>query len=158
MAENQYEPELGQALFGQPYKEFEVPLYVEAALTVIDQELDRIMWNETQRRWSSPFGNTGNYFKNDTFHVIAYSWSDDEQPYNFKWCDVEISWYKYIGRGMSMNIELSPERCATMLDECMKSLTERDKEYQRKSIYYPDFQDMDELYPQQDIDPTGPPE
>ncbi len=42
-----YEPELGQAIFGQPYKEFEVNNITQAALRLIDDEMRRIMWNIT---------------------------------------------------------------------------------------------------------------
>lgn len=74
------------------------------------------------------FSNTGNSFECPVFRVEAYSWSDEEQPYNFKWRDVEISWYKYLGRGMSANQELSPERAAEMLIECLGYLRKRDED------------------------------
>lgn len=84
-------------------------------------ELERVMWNANQTEYANPFSNSGETFKCDAFEVEAYSWNDEyEQPYNFKWKDVEISWYKYLGRGMSANREISPELAATMLDECIK--------------------------------------
>jgi hypothetical protein len=120
-----YIPELGQAAFGQPCQEFEVPDYVASHLWAISNELDRVKWNELQREYDNPFDNSGNVegFKNGTFEVHAYSWSDDEQPFNFKWRDVEISWYKYLGRGMSMNRDIDPMEAAEMLRACLQSIT-----------------------------------
>lgn len=116
-----YEPELGQAIFGQPFKQHAVSNIVDAALCRIRDELDRVMWNVNQKEYDSPFGNTGNSFKCETFEVAAYSWGDDEQPYNFKWRHIEISWYKYLGRGMSSNVEISPDIASEMLDDCLKA-------------------------------------
>ena len=122
MSDARYTPELGQAVFGQPYQEFEVPDIWDAALCAIREELDRVMWNIHQRPYESPFSNTGSRFECPTFTVEAYSWDEDtEQPWNFKWGEVEISWYKYLGRGMSANKPLSPDLAATMLDECLKA-------------------------------------
>src|ERR1044072_633897 len=110
---SEYTPEVGQALFGQPYKAFAVPEIWDAALSFLREELDRVMWNREQREYASPFGNTGNSFECPSFKVEAYCWDDERnQPFNFKWRGVEISWYKYLGRGMSANIELSPDLAA----------------------------------------------
>jgi len=115
-----YTPELGQAIFGQPYKEYAVPDIWEAALAFLSHELDRVMWNIHQKQYVGPFGNSGDAFRCGVFEVEAYSWDDEyDQPWNFKWRDVEISWYKYLGRGMSANQELTPERAADMLTECL---------------------------------------
>lgn len=116
-----YEPELGQMIFGQPYKTFRVSNIVDAALCRIRDSLDRVMWNVHQKEYESPFGNTGNSFKCDTFEVCAYSWGDEEQPFNFKWRDVEISWYKYLGRGMSANKEIKPDLAAELLNDCLEA-------------------------------------
>lgn len=122
-----YEPELGQAIFGQPFKQVAVPDYVESHLRTIESELERVMWNRHQEDYSSPFGNTGNSYKNATFEVVAYSWDETtEQPFNFKWKDFEISWYKYCGRGMSMNKSMSPAKAAEMLTECLDSIRAED--------------------------------
>ena len=120
---NDYEPELGQALFGQPYKEYDVSNLLHAALQSIDAELDRVMGNVTQKEYHSPFANSGNDFKCDAFEVDAYSWDETiEQKYNFKWRDIEISWYKYLGRGMSVNRVMSNDYIAQMLDDCLLAL------------------------------------
>lgn len=127
----QFVPELGQAVFGQPYKEHAVPNIMEAALNLISDELSRVMINKTQEEYASPFGNTGNEFRNDVFHVDAYSWGEDEQPYNFAWKDLRISWYKRMGRGMSSNIPVTPDLTALCLDECLASLVRMEEEHDR---------------------------
>ena len=118
-----YEPELGQRIYGQPYKSYVCPDYIEELLRGINAELRRVMWNLHQKEYDSPFDNTGNSFKNEVFEVIAYSWDEEEeQPYNFKWRDVEISWYKYCGRGMSMNQQITTDKAIEMFDSCIQYL------------------------------------
>lgn len=129
-----YQPELGQMIFGQPFKEHAVSNLVDAALCHIRDELDRVMWNVNQREYDSPFGNTGNTFKCDTFEVHAYSWGDDEQPYNFKWRGIEISWYKYLGRGMSANAIITPATVSEMLDDCLKGAAAWEDSDEAKAI------------------------
>lgn len=128
MGKKTYEPELGQMMFGQPSKEFAVPEYVEAALSHIRSEVCRVEWNNRQEEFD-PFGNTGAQYKNDVFEANAYSWDETkEQPYNFKWKDFEVSWYKYLGRGMSMNREISPEETAQMIGDCLAAARSKEKE------------------------------
>jgi len=132
MKEKRYIPELGQAAFGQPWKEFEVPVIWEAALAYLDSELSRVMWNIHQKEYSSPFANTGISFEEcDVFSIYAYSWDfESEQEYNFKWRDIEINWYKYLGRGMSTNALLTAELAAEMLEDCLAAV----EEYELKMI------------------------
>lgn len=118
-----YEPELGQIAFGQPFKEFQASELLIAALEAIREELARVYWNNNQKEIDDPFGNTGGKYKNKTFEVEAYSWNEKKrQPYNFKWKDFEVSWYKYLGRGTSCNREISPNEINDMLEDCLKSI------------------------------------
>jgi len=41
---------------------------------------------------------------------------------NFKWRDLEISWYKYVGRGMSANRKMTTKEIEEMLDDCLKAI------------------------------------
>jgi hypothetical protein len=124
----QYEPELGQAVFGQPTQHLDCPEYITALLRELADELHRVVWNKTQKEYPSPFENTGNKFKCKTFKVEAYSWNEDiKQQYNFKWRDVEVSWYKYLGRGMSINKDLTPKEAVEMFDDCIASLRKLEK-------------------------------
>jgi len=118
--ENVYEPELGQMLFGQPTQEYKVEQYLEDALRAIKYAFDVLYLDE-----DNPFGNVGTSFKNGVFEVEAYSWDENyDQPYNFKWNDVEVSWYKYFARGISVNRQVTAEEARLLLIECLKSLLE----------------------------------
>lgn len=106
---------------------YNVPNYVSAALNMVKEELDRVMWNINQEKYENPFSNTGNNFHSNTFDVQAYNWDDENnQQYNFKYKDYEVQWYKYFGRGMCANREISPDECSRMLDDCLKELNELD--------------------------------
>ena len=118
-----YEPELGQMAFGQPHQQFKVSPIVDAALGFIRERLEVALWNVHQREKQTPFANAGETFTTDVFDAQAYSWADDAQPYNFKWGAVEISWYKYLGRGMSANMKITPEMAEKMLIECVASIS-----------------------------------
>ena len=122
-----YEPEIGQALFGQPSQEYEASNLLVAALNAIREDLLRVYWNINQKEMEDPFSNSGNKYKNDIFEIEAYSWNEDVvQPYNFKWKDFEVSWYKYLGRGTSTNREIEPKEINQMLNECLEALQKED--------------------------------
>ena len=129
-----YEPELGQMIFGQPHKQFAGSNLLEAALGLLNHELCRVVWNnsvvesdEEPEDFHSPFLNTGNKYKNSVFEVEAYSWSEEEQPFNFKWKDVEIKWYKHYARGLSINQDIAPDKINQMLDECVEAVRAEEK-------------------------------
>lgn len=118
-----YEPELGQMAHGQPYKEYGVSALVEAALRAIGDEMARVYWNINQKSLDSPLDNMGlNTYDNGTFFMEGYDWGDNEQPYNFRWREIEISWYKRCGRGMSANADITPDMAAEMLTSCLESI------------------------------------
>jgi hypothetical protein len=122
-----YQPELGQLAFGQPHKEFEVPEIMIAALRAIGEEYDRVYWNVKHKRCLGPFGNHGSRLNTPTFQVHSYSWGDDDQPFNFAWRDLRISWYKWLGRGTSANMEITPEMASQCLDECLAAVRKMDE-------------------------------
>ena len=108
--------------------------FINAILENIENDLLRVMWNINQKEYDdeNPFRNTGNVdgFKTETFEVHAYDWTwdyDDSnprpQPVNFKWRDLEITWYKYCGRGICTNRPTTHDELAIMLDECLSSLS-----------------------------------
>ena len=209
-----YEPELGQMVFGNPSQELECPEYIEALLSHLGHEIERIVWNVTQKKYDSPTGNVGGLYKNDTFEMRSYYWGEctcgfDARDYewsgqhshkpkcwtetyqairrefvlggideyteegrakfltrakelgwpfetqdgiavycncgydeeyakwretndhvpdcptimpNFRCGDFEVSWYKYLGRGMSMNREISEADAVAVLNKCMESV------------------------------------
>jgi hypothetical protein len=122
---DEYIPELGQAIFGQPYKKYSASDLFIAALQCLRDRLEmNIFYNYT-----SPFGNYGNSFKCDTFEVEAYSWDENyDQPYNFKYKDIEVSWYKYLGRGTTINRKVSNDEIAGMLTDCLKAIDKYEEE------------------------------
>ena len=103
-----------------------------AVLQEIAFELDRVNdWIYPENDWQSPFENTGGSFVCDEFEVHAFSWTDDSQKYNFKWNDIEVSWYKNSRRGVECDTKLSPELLNEMLNSCLKALEEYEKEQER---------------------------
>lgn len=116
--------ELGNLMFNTNKNQiFECPEYIISLLEGIDSLMQALYLNKHKERMDSPFSNTAAKFKNDVFQVEAYSWDDEyEQPYNFKWRDVEISWYKYLGRDTTINQKISPKKAIKMFKECIESL------------------------------------
>ena len=116
----EYEPELGQMIQGQPYHASKCPEYVVALLQYIEYEME-LTYEDLDG--NSPFRNTGNTFENKTFQVEAYSWDENiPQLWNFKYLDVEISWYKHLGRGTTINREVYPEEMIDMFNRCLDSI------------------------------------
>jgi hypothetical protein len=114
-----YQPELGQAVFGQPWKEHSGGELLDAALGHLDNELQRVLWNRLQKECPSPFHNTAARFETEGLAIHAYSWSEEDQPWNLKCGDLEISWYKWCGRGTSSNKPLTPDEIAAFLDDAL---------------------------------------
>jgi hypothetical protein len=126
MSDN-YIPEIGQALFGQPHKQYTVPPIMEAVLDKISEEYGRVYWNAMQQEYYTPLGNNGTQLITDVFEMHAYSWGDDEQPYNFKWNGLEISWYKRASRGLSANMEITPSFANKCLEDCLARIQKMEK-------------------------------
>ena len=128
MAENL---ELGNMMFNtNKNQQYDCPRWIVALLNELDDQLDRVMWNIHQEEYQSPFENTANSFKNDIFEVQAYSWDDEvHQPYNFKCDDIEISWYKYLGRDTTINGEYEPQKIIDMFNKCLQSILDMDVKY-----------------------------
>lgn len=127
--------ELGNLMFNtNENQEYPCEDYIVDLLRGIERVLEIMMWNKGEKDYASPFGNTGNSFKNDTFEVQAYSWNDEEvQEYNFLYKvdrtksnlqDIKISWYKYLGRDTTINQKLDPNIIVDMHKNCINSLYE----------------------------------
>lgn len=116
--------ELGNLMFNtNKNQKYYCEDYIIALLKEVRNELNVIMWNKYKNEYDNPFDNTGNTFKNSMFEVQAYSWNDDiEQQYNFKYKDIEISWYKYLGRDTTINKKISEKEAVEMYNNCIKSL------------------------------------
>ena len=130
--------ELGNLAFNHNTNQnYDCPYYVVALLKELENQLCRVYWNKTQQEYDSPFGNTGNRFSNDVFEVQAYSW-DNENPtdYNFKYYvgdkanikDIEISWYKYLGRDTTVNQLLDSNIYVDMFNNCLDSILKMEED------------------------------
>lgn len=97
-----FQPELGQAVFGNPWGEFEMGDDVETyATSEIEALIDRVGHGKHLDEAVGP-----------DFELRSYVWDEcscDGQGTckaclpNFRVGDIEIRWYKHPGRGMSVN-------------------------------------------------------
>lgn len=130
---SKYKPELGQFAFGCPTGEFSCPNFIEAGLAYLACEIERVEWNRTQNVFHAPTRNSGTNYKTDTYEMYAYYWGDDEllqERPNFKYGEFEVRWYKYLGRGMSMNREIDANEFFDIIDKCLESTRKLDKDYE----------------------------
>ena len=116
--------ELGNIMFNTNKNQIlNCPRWVVALLEDINNKLKVVAWNTDHKEFYSPFENTGNRWSNDVFEVQAYSWDDEiAQPYNFKCGEIEISWYKYLGRDTTINGEYTEKELINMYNKCIESL------------------------------------
>jgi len=122
-----YKPELGQIVYGQPWRQHECPDHVISALDAINNYMSVFKICDDSGFRDTPFSNSGLRFKNDVFEANAYSWNDEEkQLYNFKYKDIEVSWYKHLHRGTTINRDVSHEEAQKMLITCLKSLIKKE--------------------------------
>jgi hypothetical protein len=76
--------------------------------------------------WSSKYGTA---VEAEAFSMRPQCWCEDEAcawcgptnapNFHYKPLDFKLWWYKYIGRGMEMNREISAAECAEMLVRCL---------------------------------------
>lgn len=125
--------ELAHYLFySDNIRRYDCPNYITALLKDINRELCRIMWNMYQKEYDSPFENSGNVkgFSNDVFEVHAFDWNEDHnQKFNFRYKNIKISWYKYLGRGVTINCKITEKEAVNMYNDCIKSLREMESLY-----------------------------
>lgn len=125
----EFEPELGQAFFGNAFSQYDCHDFIEAGLLLLEQELQRVMWNIGQKPFESAISG-GDDCACPVFEIHPYCWSDDEAQKvipNFKCGDFEIRWYKHMGRGMSMNQPVDANQFFEIIGKCLNYLRELDK-------------------------------
>jgi hypothetical protein len=112
------EPELGRAVFGQEGQEFRPSKGLMHALRALSHTWRAL---DPMRSPYTPFDNSGSEgdYDGEKFQVHAYSWGDDEQPFNFAWRDLRVSWYKHSERDVTCNRAVSQEEIREMLAECL---------------------------------------
>jgi hypothetical protein len=114
-----YVPELGQMSFGNQWGDYQIP-----------EDLHDMVCNGITNLVMKAGGNqsTSNYaieFKNDVFEMHPYYWGTELKEQgkpNFKCGNLEIRWYKFIGRGMSCNKKLTMEEFEKTMAKCLGSL------------------------------------
>ena len=123
-----YEPELGQVIFGNKAGAFDCPDFVDAMIQFLLWRTGLVFWNRKQREWDriEDPGIQGVKFR-------PYCWDEDsteaDKP-NLAFDGVEIRWYKYPGRGMSVNKDWTPVELVAWFDKIHKLLVE----FQHESI------------------------
>lgn len=112
-------------MFGNPTGEFACPEFVEAGINHLAGEIGRVKWNQDKETFDLPTGNNGTEYKTEAFEMRSYCWDEDspqaELP-NFKCGDLEVRWYKYCGRGMSMNRAIDANEFFALIDGCLASV------------------------------------
>lgn len=133
-----YKPELGQLCFGNPWSSVACPEYIAAGLEYLAREIERVEWNIGQEGYTAPGSNCGVEYITAEFEMRDYYWGEDQemaQKPNFKCGDLEIRWYKRLGRGMSMNRPIDANEFFQKLDRCLNCL--RAKERFHDPLLYP---------------------
>ena len=118
--------ELGQALFGNPTGDYDLPEYAGAMWFVIWSEIARVYSNRTQQPFNIKYGTNPEI---PGIEVRAYYWGADPieatKP-NFTLEGVEIRWYKYVGRGMTCNVQWTPDQWVTWFTKCLELIRAHD--------------------------------
>ena len=91
----------------------------------------RCLWTILDQKYQTEGGPWG--FKNSVFemHDGRSAHGDGDEP-DFTCGDVQIQWYKHIGRGMEINRDVGFDCLWSMFDYCLTSL--REQKEKRKMI------------------------
>ena len=127
MSATPFTPELGQAAFGAPWQELEMPEYVRRGLATLGAAV-----TSESSSGGDPTDNSGASFENEVFVLNAYCWCDGENleheegcPPNFEYkpSGFVASWYKYLGRGSSVSEAIDQDAFTSLLAACLASLS-----------------------------------
>ena len=99
---------------------------VEAIIRAIKE-----LYQQSEDSWSCKYGSI---VDNDAVMMHPFCWCEGEDcpwcrsenrlpNFHYKPLDFSVKWYKYIGRGMKYNKQLTIEQCADMLKDCVKNKT-----------------------------------
>lgn len=106
-------PELGQILMGNPTGEFQMREYQTALVSAVVEAIGRMHWNKHQRQFDAyaPY-----------MWYRPYYWGEDEATAalpNLAIAGLEIRWYKHLGRGMTVNKQLSPDQWVEWFEQAL---------------------------------------
>lgn len=111
-----YVPELGQFAFGNPTGPYACPDYAAALIEEILYRIGLAYWNREQDEWRRDVDP-----EIDGIAFRPYWWGDESAPEaslpNLECCGLHLRWYKYPGRGMTIEEEWPPVRWVQWFDE-----------------------------------------
>lgn len=131
--------ELGQACFGNKWSQYNAPDFITAGFLLLEHEIQRVEWNIRQKSFETPLGGGAwcgsiDSYKNKVFEIHPYYWGEHKhlsnRP-NFKCGRFEVRWYKYMGRGMTMNMNVDANKFFKIIGRCMKYLQSKDPVVER---------------------------
>ena len=118
--------EMGQALFATNTLSIEAPDFVEDGLRFIAQAI------QAKRNDVSSLTSNGGEedFACPVFTMRSYCWCDCDRPGHEKGCPpnfehrsgLSISWYKYCGRGMSINAVVDERQWVEIVKDCLSAI------------------------------------
>ena len=124
----EFVPPFNQALLGNPMGRYEMSPPAEAMFDAVINEMARVYWNVNQKQFDSKYGEPDHGIPEITIH--RYWWGEPEDPEaerpNFTYDGVEVRWYKYIGRGMSCNVEWDANQWAEWMIRAIKHINNYD--------------------------------
>lgn len=118
--------ELGNIMFnGNTIQRYICPKYIIALIRDLGQRIEQITGN-------NPCDNTGAIFETETFVIEAFNWNEEiDQPYNFKYKNIEISWYKRLGRDTTINGDYSTTQIIEMYNKCIEAIDKYEAELEK---------------------------
>lgn len=124
--------ELGNLMFnGNTIQRYICPKYIIALIRDLGRRIE-------QTTGDNPCDNTGAIFETETFVIEAFNWNEEiDQPYNFKYKNIEISWYKRLGRDTTINGDYSTTQIIEMYNKCIEAIDKYEAELE-KSWYEED--------------------
>lgn len=115
--------EMGQWIFGNPWGNEGCPDYVDALLRDLLREIERVWWNNNQDTLDLSHG--GNDWITEIFQLRTYRWegTDEEKALpNLAFENVEVRWYKYPGRSVTLNVKQTPAEWVAWYDKFLAAI------------------------------------
>jgi len=121
------EPEIGQAMFGNPTGDYGTEEWQDALVSALLSEISRVYWNRNQVEWRG-LEDPGL----EGVQVRPYYWGNDEEEQElpnlkFNFSQQEIRWYKYPGRGQSCLLEWEPQEWIEWFNKGLEVIRSNDK-------------------------------
>lgn len=136
---NQYNPlnhSIVQTLYGS-HEEFQCDDFVQALLDHVLEEIKRVHWNLYQHEWSPTWhgddiedpcipGIEFNRYYECSCEDVHKEGCPSVRP-NFIYSGVVFKWYKWPGRGMSVNVNYTPAQWYGWHKSCLEQVRKVDK-------------------------------